>query len=59
MLAQTLMHLSRKGASRYVAFVPLGFTRSNVPRRDTDILLEYEVAKCIRHIFNAPVCLLN
>ncbi|GAW01955.1 cytokinesis protein sepa (fh1 2 protein) [Lentinula edodes] len=35
-LAQTLNHISRKGSSR----------------REHDIQLEYEVAKCLKHIFN-------
>lgn len=36
MLAQTLMHISRKASSR----------------RDSDISLEYEVVKCLRDILN-------
>ncbi|EGN96042.1 hypothetical protein SERLA73DRAFT_162010 [Serpula lacrymans var. lacrymans S7.3] len=37
-LAQALMHISRKGPNR----------------RDADIQLEYEIVKCMKHIFNSP-----
>lgn len=63
-LAQTLQNISRSGQSRYGFFNDLPSPDLKVfTRSERDILLEYEVVKCLRQILNSvcnsTVCILQ